>query len=66
MKKRGEETKPDWNKVVGMWGRCHVKTRTYVGNDGQERKGIDVSFYDYDEKMVKPGFVPVDPEDQPF
>ena len=66
MKKRGEETKPDWNKVVGMWGRCHVKTRNYVGNDGQERKGIDVSFYDYDEQMVKPGFVPVDPEDQPF
>lgn len=67
MKKRGEETKPDWNKVVGMWGRCHVKQRTYKGNDGQERKGIDVSFYDYDENMVKPGFIEVtDPEDQPF
>ena len=66
MKKKGEKVKPDWNKVVGSWGRCHVKLRKYTGNDGQEHQSYDVSFYDYDEKMVKPGFIPVDPEDQPF
>ena len=64
MKKRGEETKPDWNQVVGTWGRCRVKYRE--NPEKPEKPWMDIDFLDFDPEKVKPGFIEVDPEDQPF
>lgn len=33
LKKKGEDLKMQWNKVVGATGRCKVSTREYRGNN---------------------------------
>lgn len=69
-KKHGERLVMNWNRVVGSIGRAHFKPRTYIGNDGQERKANDVAYFiDYDEKNfpVTDGFMEVsDDDDLPF
>ena len=60
LKQKGENLVMDWNRVVGTWGRCHLRPRTYTGYDGQEHTVAEVSkFLDYDPALVKPGFVDV-------
>jgi len=39
----GEKVRFPWGEVVGMAGRCHVKPRTWTGDDGVERTGNDVT-----------------------
>ena len=55
-KKPGQKIKPDWSKVVGSRGSCHIRPRTYMGkNDGLEHKTNDVTkIYDYNENSFKP------------
>lgn len=60
LKQKGQNLVMDWNRVTGTWGRCHLKPRTYTGNDGQEHTVTDVArFLDYDPNIVKPGFTDV-------
>ncbi len=37
-KKSGEKMRMNWQLVPGSHGRCHVKVRQYIGNDGQQRE----------------------------
>lgn len=41
--KTGESVKFPWSEVVGMSGRCHVKPRTWTGDDGSERQSNDIT-----------------------
>lgn len=44
-KTHGKAYKMDWDKVVGKEGLCHVKVRTYVGNDGQQKQTNQIDRY---------------------
>lgn len=55
LKKHGEKLVMDWNRVQGAHGRCHMKPRTYTGNDGKPHETNEVvSYLDYDP--TKMGF----------
>ncbi|MBR3330634.1 MAG: hypothetical protein IKG25_05375 [Mogibacterium sp.] len=52
-KKHGEKLKPNWKTVMGATGKVMIKNRTYIGQDGKERKANDVEqFLDPDYKIV--------------
>lgn len=56
-KKHGEKLIPKWNEVVGARGLAHFKPRTYVGQDGEERKANDVArWIDYDPARINAEF----------
>lgn len=44
-KTHGKAYKMDWNNVVGKEGLCHVKVRTYTGNDGQPKQTNQIDRY---------------------
>lgn len=53
-KKHGEELKPNWNKVLGAQGVCHIKPRKYVGNDGNEKTTNSIDYYiDYMPEKIR-------------
>ena len=40
----------NWSLVPGAIGTCHVGTRTWMGNDGKEHEGNEITeFYDPEE-----------------
>lgn len=53
-KKHGEPLKPDWNKVIGSYGKAHFKPRSYTKNDGTTGQTNDVDrYYDFDPKFFE-------------
>lgn len=49
-RKRGEQLKMDWSKVVGAHGRCKVTVRVFIKRDGSEGQSNDIKrFYAPDE-----------------
>ena len=49
MKKKGENIRPNWNKIQGSRGKAHFKPRTYMNQRGEEREVNNVDRYlDYD------------------
>ena len=67
-KQHGEKLVMNWNKVPGSRGLAHFKPRTYIGNDGEERKTNDCArFLDYDPvKCQAPVIETGNDEDIPF
>lgn len=45
LKEPGKSYVPEWNKVVGAFGRCSLGIREWVGDDGQTRKANQVKKY---------------------
>ena len=45
MKKHGQRLNMDWSKVLGSEGLAHFTQRTFVGNDGLEKKTNDVKYF---------------------
>ena len=46
-KKAGEPLKPNWNAVIGSFGKAHIKQREYVNKQGEKKVINDVdSFID--------------------
>lgn len=41
-RKSGEKMQMDWSKVIGATGMCRVKTRDWVGKDGQTRQSNEI------------------------
>ena len=69
LKTKGTEIQMDWSKVLGAWGRAHIRPGSYDGNDGEKRQTNEVArFLDYDPEKVKPGFTDVTgmTDDLPF
>lgn len=49
-RKRGEPLRMNWNAVAGATGRCHVSVRKWIGNDGKEHDGNEVTeFFEPEE-----------------
>ncbi len=60
LKKKGERTEMNWNKVVGSKGRAHFIRNTYTGKDGNEHTNNKVGKYlDYEESQMPDDFVNV-------
>lgn len=62
-KRKGERIKMNWDAARHARGRAHLSIRTWIGDDGKERKANEVKYFlDYDEdKMSAPkGFQPLD------
>lgn len=52
LKKHGEKLVMKWDQVIGKFGRCHIKQRSYVNNYGETKFINDVDkFYDFDESL---------------
>lgn len=48
LKKHGEKLVMDWSKVVGSYGKCHIKQRSYINQYDEEKFINDVDrFYDF-------------------
>lgn len=63
-KKRGEKITMDWNKVLGVKGRAHIKQKVYTNQAGEEKTINDLDYFiDYDEKYFSKV---VDDKDLPF
>lgn len=46
-RRHGEAIRMNWGQVPGSTGRCHVGIRKWVGNDGKEREGNEITeFYE--------------------
>jgi hypothetical protein len=43
----------DSDKLIGLQGGCVIKTDSYTGNDGTERKSSKIAMYLVNEKAVK-------------
>lgn len=64
-KKHGEKLVMNWPAVNGAHGRCHIKPRSYTGNDGMPRQANEIERYlDYDP--TKMGFTVVKNEALPW
>lgn len=43
--------KIDWSTLIGKKGRAHIRQKSYVGRDGEEKKANEVAFFiKYDKK----------------
>lgn len=51
----GDKITMDWDSVPGAQGRVHIRPRTYLGRDGQERQTNEIVRY-----------LPYDPDRLPF
>lgn len=55
----GEKAKMDWSSVVGSTGRARIATRSWTGDDGEERQSNQVKkFIDADQAGEKRAFTP--------
>lgn len=49
-RRHGEAIRMNWSLVPGAIGTCHVGTRKWMGNDGKEHEGNEITeFYDPEE-----------------
>lgn len=39
----GSTVRFPWGEVIGKFGRCHVKPRTWTGDDGTERQSNEIT-----------------------
>ena len=52
LKKQGERLKMDWGAVCGKQLRVHIRPRTFIASEGDERTINEIDkFYDYDESF---------------
>ncbi|MDO5549341.1 MAG: hypothetical protein Q4F79_12760 [Eubacteriales bacterium] len=68
-KKDGESYGMDWSKVVGAVGRAHIKPRTYINRNGEERQTNNIDYFiDYDPSFFeKEEFTEIDDcDDVPY
>lgn len=55
-RKKGEKYTMNWNKVIGSKGRARIATRSWTGDDGEERWSNEIKrFLEPEEKGFEPG-----------
>ena len=65
-KSHGKSYRMDWNNVIGKQGLCHIKVRSYTGNDGQLKQANQIDKY-LESAASKAPTAPAAPtEDLPF
>lgn len=60
-KKKGEPIRMNWDKVVGLKGRCKIGSREWTNDRGEKKTSTDIKkFYEPEESAPSstPGFTP--------